>query len=90
MIEGVQTASLRIEYLHLDLSQCGRCQSVLRNLTAAIDAARPALTAMGVSPDLALTHVTSAEQARAIGFVASRRLLRPAELAVDQRTNCGR
>ena len=64
-------AHLDIELLYLDLSQCGRCKGALTALETAIEATRPALQAMGMTPALVGKHVTSLDQARAEAFVAS-------------------
>lgn len=64
-------APLRVHLLYLDATECGRCVGARKRLRAAIAAVRPAFDALGRVVALQETHVTSAEQARALAFVAS-------------------
>lgn len=62
---------VRIDFLYLDLGQCGRCRNSRTALEAALEATHPALAAMGRSVVVRDTHVTSLDQARRENFVAS-------------------
>ncbi len=66
---------LAVEFLYLDLGHCGRCQGTSDVLDEALELTGPMLAALGVSCEVTRTHVTSAEQAAARGFVASPTLL---------------
>jgi hypothetical protein len=64
-------APLEIDFLYLDDTTCGRCRGTGAALDRAVAAAAPALAAMGLTPAVTRRHVRSAEEAAALGFVAS-------------------
>ena len=65
------TPTIHCEFLFLDLSHCTRCRDAKAALAAAIATVQPALHAMNIAVGGHQIHVTSAEQARALSFVAS-------------------
>lgn len=67
----MDTHSLTIEFLFLDREHCGRCRDTERNLLSAIESARSMLAERGTVTTLRSVHVTSAQQARQLGFVSS-------------------
>jgi hypothetical protein len=70
--EGAATAKrLRIDFLFLDLTACGRCRGTDRNLGSALEAARDLLAATGTEVEVNRVHVQSAEQARQLRFGSS-------------------
>ena len=62
---------LDIGFLYLDLSVCERCQDAESSLKEAIEEIARVLEATGVEVTLNKIHVTSEEQAVALGFVVS-------------------
>ncbi len=62
---------IEIDFLYLDLSQCERCNGTGQAVDQAIEAARPALKALGYSITLRRLHITSIEQAQAERFTLS-------------------
>lgn len=62
---------LDIEFLYLDLSVCERCQDTETTLEEAIEEVARVLETTGVEVVLNKTHVTSEEQAVALGFLVS-------------------
>jgi hypothetical protein len=65
------TPNIKLEFLYLDLSVCGRCQGTGRSLEQALRAARDALAAMGIGVDVDSVHVANADIAKAVGLVVS-------------------
>lgn len=65
------TPNIKLEFLYLDLSVCGRCQGTGRSLEQALRAARDALAAMDVGVDVDSVHVANADIAKAVGLVVS-------------------
>jgi hypothetical protein len=63
--------SIKLEFLYLDLSVCGRCQGTGRSLKQALRAARDALAAMDVGVEVDSIHVANADIAKAVGLVVS-------------------
>ena len=62
---------VEVEFLYLDLNTCARCLGTAANLEAALDEVSRLLAAAGAGVIVHETHVTSAEQARALNFVSS-------------------
>jgi hypothetical protein len=62
---------LDIAFLFLDRSACGRCRQTEEALDRAVARLRPVLETLGRSPSVRKIHVTSADQALALGFEAS-------------------
>jgi hypothetical protein len=62
---------LNIDFLYLDLSVCKRCQNTESTLEEAIEEVARVLETTGVEVALNKTHVTSEEQAVALGFLVS-------------------
>ena len=62
---------LDIDFLYLDLNVCDRCQDTGSTLEEAIEEVAKVLESTGVEVDLNKTHVTSEEQAVALGFLVS-------------------
>ena len=62
---------LDIDFLYLDLSACERCQDTESSLEEAIEEIARILEATGVEVALNKIHVTSEEQAVALGFLVS-------------------
>lgn len=62
---------LNIDFMYLDLSVCERCQGTGSSLEEAIAEVARILEATGVKVTLRKIHVTSEEQARALGFRVS-------------------
>ena len=62
---------VEVEFLYLDLTTCARCLGTAANLEAALDEVSRLLAAAGAGVIVHETHVTSAEQARALNFVSS-------------------
>lgn len=62
---------LDIDFLYLDLSVCGRCQDTGSTLEEAIEEVARVLATTGVEIVLNKIHVTSEEQAGALGFLVS-------------------
>ena len=62
---------LEIDFLYLDLSVCDRCQDTQSTLDGAIEEVARLLEATGVDVALNRIHVTSEEQAAALGFLVS-------------------
>jgi hypothetical protein len=62
---------LDIDFLYLDLSVCERCQDTQSNLKEAIEEIARLLETTGVEVLLNKIHVTSEEQAMALGFLVS-------------------
>jgi len=62
---------IEIEFLYLDLTHCTRCIETRQALADAIDAVRPALSAMTIGIGVTERHVDSAEMARRETFIAS-------------------
>ncbi len=62
---------LNIDFLYLDLSVCGRCQDTESTLEEAIEEVARVLGTTGVDVALNKIHVTSEEQAVALGFLVS-------------------
>ena len=60
-----------VDFLYLDLSQCGWCQGTDKNLESAIDKVSAVLKATGVELKLNRIHVTSEEQAQTLRFTTS-------------------
>jgi len=62
---------LKIEFMYLDLSLCGRCQGSEAVLEEAISEVIQVLKATGIEVDLRKIHIESMEQAEELGFVTS-------------------
>ena len=62
---------VEIELLYLNLDTCDRCRAADSNLDAALDAMAGVLEIAGHEVTVRKTHVTSEEQAAALGFVSS-------------------
>ena len=62
---------LNIDFLYLDLSVCDRCQGAESSLEEAIEEVAQILETTGVQVSLQKIHVTSEEQAAALGFRVS-------------------
>jgi len=71
--EGADAAErlISVEYLYLDLDECGRCSDTYIALGEALKEAGPVLEASGVKISLASTKVESQEQAIGLRFQAS-------------------
>ena len=65
------TRNVNVELLYLDLDTCDRCQATDRNLDTALEAVSGILRAAGWEVTVRKTHVTTGEQAAALGFVSS-------------------
>ena len=65
------TKNVKVELLYLDLDTCDRCQATDRNLDTALEAVSGILRAAGWEVTVRKTHVTTEEQAAALGFVSS-------------------
>ncbi len=63
--------TVRVDFLYLDLSTCGRCKGTDATLDEAAADVRKVLGAAGVEIDLHKTHVTSEAQAKKLGFATS-------------------
>ena len=63
--------TLRIDLLALELDQCSRCGETLRNLERAVQAAAPALEAMGVATHVSRRVVASVADAEELRFACS-------------------
>ena len=68
---GATSHRLEIELLYLNLDTCDRCQNADRNLDAALEATTDVLKLAGHDVAVRKTHVTSEEDAAALGFVSS-------------------
>lgn len=62
---------IAVDLLYLDLSHCTRCRGAHGVLDAALEAVRPALSALDIAVDRREIHVTSLEEAQRESFVAS-------------------
>jgi hypothetical protein len=62
---------IKLEFLYLDLTSCGRCQGTEQTLDEALRAAQDALDALNVTVDLRKLHVANSDVARDVGLVAS-------------------
>ena len=73
LASGTRTEKRRldIDFLYLDLSVCERCQDTGSTLDEAIEEIAQLLDATGVDVALNKIHVTSEEQAVALGFLVS-------------------
>jgi hypothetical protein len=80
-----------IELLYLDLDTCNRCRGADSNLDAALDAMSGVLELTGHDVIVRKTHVTSEEQAAALGFVSSPTLrINGRDVAIRvQESTCG-
>ncbi|HEU0129093.1 MAG TPA: DUF2703 domain-containing protein [Pseudonocardiaceae bacterium] len=83
--------TLRIDFLFLDLTTCTRCRGTDRSLGAALTAVADVLQAAGIEAKVNKVHVASAEQARALCFVASPTIrVNGADIALELReSSCG-
>lgn len=68
---GAANRHLDIDFLYLDLSVCERCRDTESTLEEAIDEVARVLETTGVEVALNKIHVTSEEQAAALGFLVS-------------------
>lgn len=66
--DAATTDSLRIEFLYLDLSHCGRCQGTRAALTAAIEATRAPLEYLGKRIERHDRHIASIAEAEDADF----------------------
>lgn len=62
---------LDVELLYLDLEVCERCRGTDEIVKEAVQEAGRILGPTGIDVTLKMTHVTSEEQAKALGFVSS-------------------
>jgi glutaredoxin len=62
---------VNVDFLYLDLSQCGWCQGTESNLDQAIAKVSDVLQATGVELKLNKVHVANEEQAQSLGFTTS-------------------
>lgn len=69
--ERAEQKRLDIDFMYLDLSVCERCQGTESSLEEAIAEVARVLEATGVEVMLHRIHVTSEEQAAALGFLVS-------------------
>lgn len=67
----IATRDITIDFLYLDLGSCTRCQGTGANLHAALSEAEDILAEAGIRAVVRATHVTSLDQAQALGFVSS-------------------
>ncbi len=63
--------TIAVEFLYLDLTNCGRCVGTGSNLTEAIDRLSPTLNEIGVQLDVRRIHVRTKEEARRRGLEIS-------------------
>mgnify|MGYP000309576811 CR=1 FL=1 len=68
---GAPRRTLDVEFLYLDRTACARCRGTEQALRTAVEEAGRILGPFGVDVRLRMTHVRTAEQARALGFVSS-------------------
>jgi len=66
-----QDDPIHVEFLYLDLEECGRCRGTNTALREALGVTRSSLEAMGLSAEFDAKHVTTADDARSEGLVAS-------------------
>lgn len=66
-----QDGPIHVEFLYLDLEVCERCRGTDAALREAISVTRSSLEAMDLSVELGAKHITSANDARSEGLVAS-------------------
>ena len=66
-----QDDPIQVEFLYLDLEVCGRCRGTDTALREALSVTRSSLEAMGLSVELDTKHITTAEDARSEGLMAS-------------------
>ena len=90
-LESSISQRLRIEFLFLDIATCTRCQGTDRSLESALGAVRDVLAAAGTEVEVEKVHVTSAEQARELGFESSPTIrLNGRDIALELRESpCG-
>ena len=62
---------VKVEFLYLDLIVCTRCRGTEKNLGEAVAKVKGVLEAAGVALEVERIHVTSEEQAAALGFISS-------------------
>ncbi len=62
---------LDIDFLYLDLSVCERCQDTESALERSLEEVARVLESTGVEVEFKRTHITSEEQAAALGFLVS-------------------
>jgi hypothetical protein len=82
---------VEVELLYLNLDSCGRCQGADRNLDSALEAVSRVLGEAGHQVTVRKTHVTTQEEAAALGFVSSPTIRvngRDIAVAVEEST-CG-
>jgi hypothetical protein len=82
---------LVIDFMYLDLETCTRCRGTQANLEAALSEVGRVLEVAGVDVAVHKMFVTSAEQARAAGFVSSPTIrVNGQDIAFELReSNCG-
>ncbi len=69
--EDAATKAILVEYLYLDLDECGRCSDTFLALNEAVKEACLVLEASGITVSLASTKVESEAQAIGLRFSAS-------------------
>ncbi len=62
---------LLVEFLYLDLSQCGWCQGTEKNFDSALGKLLPVLETMNIQVTVNKIHVDTEDKARELGFVTS-------------------
>lgn len=84
-------ASLRIEFLFVDLTRCTRCLGADRNIGSALELVSDVLAATGVEVEVEKILVESEEQARTLRFVTSPTIrINGTDLALELReSSCG-
>jgi hypothetical protein len=66
-----QQERVTIDFLYLDLNECGRCKGTHEQLESALPIIIQALKASGFEVEVRKIHVQSVQQAAALGFVVS-------------------
>ena len=66
-----QKDRLEIDFLYLDLTECGRCQGTNQQLEAALPIITVVLDASGFELKMRKIHIQNPQQAAALGFVVS-------------------
>ncbi len=84
-------ATLRIDFLFLDLTTCTRCRGTDRSLETALTVVADVLQAAGVAVEVAKVQVVSEERARALRFVSSPTIrINGTDIALELReSSCG-
>jgi hypothetical protein len=82
---------INIEFLYLDLEECGRCRGTNANLDAAVAEVSKILKEAGVAVSVKKTQVTSERQARKLELVTSPTIrVNGKDIALELRESCCR